>query len=191
MNTLKTIRKRRSVRDFKSKKPDWRTIIEAIDSARYAPMAGGFLSLKFMLVDDKTMIDRIANWSEQEFIKQSPYLVVFISDPKITQNLYKGRGERYMRQQAGAAIENFLLHLTEVGLDSCWVGHYNDEKIKQILKIPEDKEIEAICPIGYSSKKEKPSKAKGNIDEKLYFNEWKNERMRPIEKIESRSPFGY
>jgi len=191
MNTLKAIKTRKSIRNFKSKKPSWKTIIEAIDSARYAPMAGGFLSLKFMLVEDKTSIERISNWSEQEFIKQVHYLVVFISDPKITENPYRGRGERYMRQQAGAAIENFLLHLTEAGLSSCWVGHFNDDKIKMILKIPEDKEIEAIFPIGYSLKKEKPSRAKGSMDKKLYFNEWGNERMRAIEKIDSRSPLGY
>lgn len=191
MNTIKAIRKRRSIRNYKNKKPDYRTIIEAIDSARYAPMAGGFLSLKFMLVEDSESIHRISKWSEQEFIEHAKYLVVFISDPKITETPYKGRGERYMRQQAGAAIENFLLHLTEVGLSTCWIGHFNDEKIKKILKIPEDREIEAMFPIGYPLKKEKEGKPKGNFDAKLYFNEWGNNRMKPIEKIEARSPEGY
>ena len=35
------IKSRRSVRKFKSIEPDWRDIIEAIDAARFAPMAGG------------------------------------------------------------------------------------------------------------------------------------------------------
>ena len=33
------IQKRKSVREFSSKKPDWRKIIHAIDYARFAPMA--------------------------------------------------------------------------------------------------------------------------------------------------------
>ena len=54
----KIIHNRRSVKKFKSTKPDWRTIIECIDAMRYAPMAGNNYSLKFILVDDKDKINK-------------------------------------------------------------------------------------------------------------------------------------
>ena len=53
MELNKAIKKRRSVRKFKDKKPNWRDILECIDSVRYAPMAGNNFTLKFILVDDK------------------------------------------------------------------------------------------------------------------------------------------
>jgi nitroreductase len=183
MNTIKAIKLRRSTRKFKSKKPDWRTIIEAIDSARFAPMAGGFFSLKFILIDEFDKIEKIAKWSEQEFIQDAKYVVAFVSDPK-KMKTYQERGEKYMREQAGAAIENFMLHLTDVGLSTCWIGHFNDEKIKQVLKIPEDQELEALFPIGYAFQKTKIVRAKGDMDSCLYFNEWKNNRMKKIKTVE-------
>jgi nitroreductase len=81
--------------------------------------------------------------------------------------------------------------LTNIGLSTCWVGHFNDEKIKKLLKIPESREVEAIITIGYGKTKPKKTKEKGDLDKILYFNEWDNKRMKEIKKIEGRGPGGY
>ncbi len=60
MDLDKAIKSRKSVKKFKDKKPDWRDIIEVIDSMRYAPMAGNNFSLKFILVDNKEKIKKIS-----------------------------------------------------------------------------------------------------------------------------------
>ncbi|MCA9487852.1 MAG: nitroreductase family protein, partial [Nanoarchaeota archaeon] len=60
MQLDKIIQSRRSIRKYKPKSPNWRSIIEAIDAARYAPMAGNIFSLKFILVDDEEKIKKIA-----------------------------------------------------------------------------------------------------------------------------------
>lgn len=191
MDTIKAIQSRSSVRKYKDKKPDWRDILEAINSARFAPMAGGVFTLKFILIDKPEIMQDIAKWSEQEFIQDASYAVAFVSDPKKTELLYKERGEKYQRQQAGASIQNFMLHLTDVGISTCWIGHFNDEKIKKLLKIPEDQEIEAIITIGYGKFKPKPKKEKGDTDKIFFFNEWDNKRMREPKKIEGRGPSWY
>lgn len=191
MRTIDAIEKRRSVKTFKTKTPNWRDILEAINSARYAPMAGNVFSLKFIVVYDTETIQKIAKWAEQDWINESKYLVAFVSDPKQVTTLYKERGERYMRQQAGAAIQNFMLHLTDRGLSTCWVGHFNDEKIKKVLKIPENQELEAVIPIGYERIKPRVKREKGNSWKGLYFNEWGNGRMREIKKVEGRGPGWY
>jgi nitroreductase len=191
MDTIKAIQSRTSVRKYKDKKPDWRDILEAINSARFAPMAGGTFTLKFIVIDKEETIEEIAKYSEQEFIKDAKYLVAFVSNPKKTEILYKKRGERYLRQQAGATIQNFMLHLTNVGLSTCWIGHFNDEKIKKILKIPDSREVEAIITVGYGKTKSKKTKEKGATDKILYFNEWDNKQMREIKKVEGRGPGWY
>ena len=106
MELDKAIKGRSSVKKFNSKKPDWRDIIEAIDAARYAPMAGGNYSLKFILVSDSEKIRNIAEACQQPFVGQAHYLVVACSVPDRLTNAYEKQGEVYARQQAGAAIEN-------------------------------------------------------------------------------------
>jgi nitroreductase len=60
MDLSKAIRSRKSVKKFSTKKPDWRDIIECVDAARYAPMAGNNYSLKFIIIDDKETIEKIS-----------------------------------------------------------------------------------------------------------------------------------
>ncbi|MBI2004193.1 nitroreductase family protein [Candidatus Pacearchaeota archaeon] len=178
MELDKAIKSRKSVKKFSKKKPDWRKIIEAIDSARYSPMAGNLCSLKFILVSDKEKIRQLSKASEQEFVADAQYAVVICSNPSITLNAYEERGGNYLKQQAGAGIQNFLLKLEEVGLATCWIGHFVDEKVKNILKIPKEINVEAFFPIGYEKEtaKTKP-KRKIELDRILYFEEYGKSRM--------------
>jgi len=177
MELNKAIKERKSVRKFKSKKPDWRDIIECIDAVRYTPMAGGIYSLRFILVDDKEKIQKLAEACQQYFVATVSYVVVACSDCSKTQSSYGERGKIYCRQQAGAGVQNFWLKLEEKGLASCWVGAFIEEQIKNILKIPEDVDVEAVFPIGYEMGK-KTRRPKINIDSILYFNEYKNKKMK-------------
>ncbi|MFZ1970618.1 MAG: nitroreductase family protein [Candidatus Nanoarchaeia archaeon] len=177
MSINSIIESRKSVRDFKKKKPDWRDIIEAIDSARFAPCAGNNFTLKFLIVKNKEKIQGIANASEQSFIATTDYVVVIYSDPSRLINLFSERGKRYSRQQAGAAIENFWLSLIDKGLSTCWVGHFDDDMIKKLLKIPNKMELEAVFPIGYDSGKTKRRK-RLDLDRILYFDSHGNKKMK-------------
>ncbi len=184
MELDKAIQNRHSVRKFKEKKPDWRDIIEAIDSARFAPMAGNNFSLKFILVDDSEKIKKITEASQQPFIEKAHYVVVVCSDPKRTINAYGERGKKYVKQQAGAAIQNFLLKLQETGLSTTWIGHFVDRLIKQALTIPEGIEVEAVFPIGIEFEKKHTKKIKIDLDNILYFNKYKNTKMNPEKKLD-------
>ena len=168
MNVESAIKARKSVRRFKDKKPDWRDVIECIDAIRFAPSAGKNFTLKIILVSNKDKIKIIANAAEQPFIAQAHYVVVIYSDPSRLVSLFGDRGKIYSRQQAGAAIENFLLSIEDKGLSTCWVGHFDDDMIKREFKIPEGMEMEAVFPVGYENGKT-PKKNKINLDGILYF----------------------
>jgi len=176
MDLDKAIKQRHSVRKFKSKTPDWREIIECIDSARYAPMAGGLYTVKFILVDDKEKIQKLAEAAQQPFISEAQFVVVACTDKTKTLNAYPEFSEKFCTQQAGAAIENFLLSIEEKGLSTCWVGHFVDYLIKETLKIPDEMKVEAIFPIGYEFGKPS-SKRRTELDTILYFNKYGQKKM--------------
>ena len=183
MKLDKAIESRRSVRKFKTKKPDWRDIIECINSARYAPMAGGMYTLKFILVDDEAIIQKLADAAQQHFISKTKYVVIVCTNPSRTINSYEERGKVYCRQQAGAAIENFLLKIKEKGLATCWVGAFVEKLVKKALDIPENIDVEAMFPIGYEFEKPKTRKIKIDLDNILYFNKYDNKKMNKIKTL--------
>jgi len=184
MDLNKAIQSRTSVRKFNSKKPNWRDIIECIDAARYAPMAGGNYTLKFILVDNPEIIKKISEAAQQDFVSQAHYVVVVCSNPSRTVNAYGKQGEIYSRQQAGAAIQNFWLKIIELGLSTCWVGNFVESQIKKTLKIPEEINVEAVFPVGLEYEKKRTRKARIDLDNILYFNKYGEKRMKKPKELD-------
>ena len=183
MDFDKTIKERHCARKFKTtKKPNYREVLAAIDAASKAPLAGNIYSVKYILVQDNEKIRALAIAAQQKFIEEVDYVIVVCSDKKDLVRSYYKRAESYSKQSAGAAIENLFLKLTDLGLNTCWIGAFSDEIVRRILKIPDDIDVEAIMPIGYELGKGK-QQTKPNLDNVLYFDEWKNKFMKPKRTI--------
>jgi len=172
MELDKVLNKRHSARRFKeTKKPDYRKVMEAINAASKIPLAGNLPCLKYILVSDKSLIRELAEACQQEFISKVHYLVVVCTDRKFLEKSYYKRAEMYAQHETGAAIENFLLKITDLELASCWIGAFSDETVKRILKIPDNIHVEALLPVGYEIEKTE-KKSKPTLESTMYFNGW-------------------
>ncbi|MBM3233254.1 MAG: hypothetical protein FJY98_01670 [Candidatus Liptonbacteria bacterium] len=165
------IDKRHSVRAFKNKKASWKLVLDAIDAANQGPFADNINPLKFLIIEEQSTIDKVSELSGQLWINESSILVIVCSDDTHLEHLHGQRGKRYSRQQSGAAINTFILKLTDLGLSSCWVGAFTDDLIKQHLKIPGHIEIEAIIPIGYEKTKSN-KRRKRPLENTLNWESW-------------------
>lgn len=163
------IRRRHSIRSYSRRGVEWDSIVEVLDAARLAPFAGNLCTLRLILVSEKQKIQEIAYAARQNFIANAPALIVVCSNPEIAVNVYSMRGFRYSRQQAGAAIQNMLLKITDLGLASCWVGAFDDNKIKAILGIPQEIELEAILPVAHKAMIREAKRVKVPLSNILYF----------------------
>ena len=67
------------------------------------------------------------------------------------------------------AVEHIVLQAVEIGLGTCWVRWYEDDKVKEILDIPEHVEVMALLPIGVPDEEPVP-RPRLNLD-KIVYNE--------------------
>ena len=184
MDLINAIKSRRSSKKYSTEKPDWRKIIRAIDSARYAPSAGNQFVMKFILVSEEEKIKEIGKATQQDFVSTAHYIVVAVGDDSKLIRRYNERGKRYSSQQAGAAIENFLLTLTEFGLETTWVGYFYEDQIKRVLNIPQERIVEGVFPIGLLKKGTKVKKVeKTDLENTIYFEKWGRKIMTPKTKV--------
>ena len=80
----------------------------------------------------------------------APILIVVVSELDKIRRLFGVRGEAlYAVQNCAAAIENLLLKSTELGLGGIWIGSFDEDKIREILKISGDARPQAIIALGY------------------------------------------
>lgn len=184
MDLKEVIKKRASIKKYSDKKPKIEDVVKAVETANLAPSPGNLPILRYLIIEDVNKIEKIAEACQQDFLKEVKILVVFLSESKDAEIMYDKRAKKYIKQHVGAAAENFLLSLTDMGLVSCWVGAWSDITLRNILVIPDNVEIEAIFPVGYQMKIDKrKQKIKPRIESRLYFETWKNKYRKPFEVI--------
>ena len=82
------------------------------------------------------------------------------------------------------SFQNFLLKIEDVGLSTCWVGHFVESQIKRELKVPKEVNVEAVFPIGFEYEKKRARKAKIDLDRILYFNKYGQKEMKEPKKLD-------
>jgi nitroreductase len=173
METEECILTRRSVRKFKKVLVDMDKIGRILEAGRAAPSSGNVQNWMFIIVDDETKRKKIAeSCFEQYWMADAPVIIVVCSKPHEVQRYYGIRGERlYSVQNAAAVAENMLLMAHDQGLGACWVGAFDEDKVKDILGIVKEARPQVIIPIGYADEQPLvPSKYK--LDNVVYWNKW-------------------
>lgn len=177
MNFDKLIEERHSCRSYKPKRVRFGDILEAIDASIKGPFAGNHNNLKFIIIEDEKTIKLLAKHASQTWIEESAAVVVVCADSSNLEKQYGEIGKDYSKQQAGAAINTLMLKLGDLGINSCWVGAFSYEIIKELLKIPQNIRIEALIPMGYEKGQGKKER-KLELEAVLRWENW-NEKKRP------------
>ncbi len=172
MSVYRTILERRTIRRFEEDKPLSMEVLEKmINAARLAPSAANLQPWKFVVINKKELCDKIfpyLRWAGYIAPKGDPppgerpsAYIILIADPRINKS---------WQHDFGAAAQNIMLTAWEMGIGSCWIGSINRKKIKELLGIPQEYEVDTVIALGYP--KEKPVIEEA-IDSIKY---WKDEK---------------
>ncbi len=173
MNVEECIKTRRSIRKYKNKPVDWDRIVTILNAGKFAPSAGNIQNWKFIVVRKEEVRKRLAQAAfDQDWMEDAPVHIVVVGEPGKASRFYGARGERlYTIQSCAAAVENMMLVANELELGSCWVGAFDEGKVKRALNMPEGVVPQAIITIGYADEKpEMPSKVE--LEHQVYLDKW-------------------
>lgn len=157
MDVIDAIRKRQSVRKYKSKSIDKNIISELIEAARLAPSGNNAQPWKFKIIVDKQekQLLKENDIFKQDFVYTAPLIILCCGDSsaypqkKIERGLDDVNELRAMRDLS-IASQNLILRATELGLGTCYVGWMKKLEIKQLFNIPENYIAPYVITIGYS-----------------------------------------
>ncbi len=155
MDAYECIKTRRSTRNFLEIPVEWDKIGTVVDAGRSAPTAGNLQNWKFIIVLNPGTRKALADASlEQHWMAKAPAHIIICSEPAKAKKFYGIRGERlYSVQNCAAAVQNMLLAANCVGLGSCWVGAFDEERVSRVLGIPDYARPQAIVVLGYAAEK--------------------------------------
>jgi nitroreductase len=175
---------RRSVRSFDSKPVSEKDIISIIEAARLSPSACNSQTWRFIFVTRSEIIRKICHEAMRpvipnKWLEQAPLVIVGCSQLDIIANRVGARvtGIEYYQIDLGIAMEHMVLKATELGLGTCWIGWFDESKLKNILEIPKKIKVSALLAVGHP-KKASGEKRKRKPAEKIAFSEKWGKRFR-------------
>lgn len=157
MTFQELIKQRQSVRKYKENPVEREKIEKIIEAVHLSPSACNSQPWKIIIVDDAKLKNEVARAtfgktiSFNKFAVQAPVLAVLVIEKAklIAQIGGSIKNMEYPKIDIGIAASHFCLQATELGLGTCMIGWFDEKKIKQLLKIPENRKIGLVITLGY------------------------------------------
>jgi nitroreductase len=170
MDLFETVEKRRSIRKFKPQKIPDQDLKKILEAARLAPSGGNRQPWCFIVVRENERKKALAVAAQnQMFIADADTIVVALGDAGEKSKTSTSTTRIPHIQDPMIAIEHMVLAATALGYGTCWIGAFNEEKVKEILKIPANLSVIALLPVGTPDENPLPKPRKPF--EEIFFKE--------------------
>lgn len=158
MSFNKLILARQSVRRYADTPVEPEKLTLCLEAARLAPSASNSQPWKFIIVDQEPLRTEVAKATFSDiklinkFTVQAPVLVVIVMEKAklITRLAMLVKKKEWPLIDIGITAEHFCLQAAELGLGTCMIGWFDEDKIKKLLQMPTDKSIGLVISVGYA-----------------------------------------
>jgi nitroreductase len=174
MKVMEAIAERRSIRSFSGQPVEEEKLLRVLEAGRLAPSARNMQDWKFVVVKDPGLRRRLAEAARnQEFVGQAPVVIAACG----TSDYVMTCGQFTYPIDVAIAVDHMTLSAVEEGLGTCWIGAFYEDKVKEILGIPQTIRVVALLPLGYPAETAKTAKAEPKprkpLEDIVVYNGWK------------------
>ncbi len=154
MELFDVIKIRKSVRKYTDKPVEKEKLETILTAAQLAPSWRNGQCWKFIVVidpEDKKALIRCTSLFNQSWLGTEYAIIVACGDPKHSGSR---NNQPYYMVDVAIAMEHLILTATDLGLGTCWIGGFDEVKVKELLHIPEIFRVVAMTPLGYPAESE-------------------------------------
>jgi nitroreductase len=136
---------RTSVRAYAQTPVSSDSLERVLESARISPSAMNYQPWQFIVVKDIEKRKAMSKARYAGFLKESPVVIVGCGDKK--------RSPEWHVVDVTIALQNMVMTATAEGLGTCWIGSFDEDLVRSILKIPDHLAVVALLAVGHPRKK--------------------------------------
>lgn len=171
MQIVEAIKQRRSVRAYKSDLVPEEKLRKVLEAARMAPSAHNAQDWKFVVVRDEAKRKELSKAAAgQAFVGEAPVVIAAVS---LNPDHMMSCGVPSYAVDLAIAVDHMTLQAVEEELGTCWIGAFSQERVKEILNIPEQYKVVVLLPLGFPVDTPVPKQRK-SFEEVVAFEEYKD-----------------
>ena len=168
MDVYEAIRARRSVRSYRSDAVPEEVLKRILEAARLAPSARNRQEWRFVAVTDGEKIAALAEAANgQSFVAEAPVVLAFCA----TRMHVMGCGVDAGVVDTSIPFSYVTLAAVAEGLGTCWLGAFDQERVRELLGAPDDVLVVGITPLGYPAETP-PARSRRPFDQVVSFGSW-------------------
>lgn len=168
---LDVITERGSIRKYTDKAIPRSDLLKVLEAARLAQSAANRQPWQFIVVTNKEMRVKLADaahWPDrppQSSVSTAAALVICLADPDASRRVGPFNG---FLVDLAIAIENMALTAWELGIGSCWIGAFQEDKVKALLNAPANLRVVSLLTLGYADEQPRP-KSRKSLNEIIHY----------------------
>ena len=153
MSLVDVVLSRRSIRRYEQKEIPKDVLDRILEAGRQAPSAMNRQPWHFIVLTDYKIKKDLSRGFFNRHIKDSAVTIVGCA--------YTGFIDRkWSTISTSIALQNMVIAAWAMGVGSCWIGDFKEDKVKQLLNIPDKWKVVALVSFGYPAEKPKPKRKK-------------------------------
>jgi nitroreductase len=154
MDVIEVIRQRRSIRSYTDQPVEPEKLERLLDAARLAPSASNRQEWRFVVVTDADTRRKLAHAAnDQEFVAQAPVVIAGCAE----QHDHVMRcGQPSYAIDVAIAMDHITLQAVAEGLGTCWIGAFYEDKVREVLGIPDHVRVVELLTVGHPARPPRP-----------------------------------
>lgn len=170
MDIFEVIKKRRSVRSYKTVEIEEDKLSQILQAAQIAPSASNRQEWRFVVVKDKIKRSALCKAARNQlFVREAPVVIACCAQ---TDNHVMTCGQLCYPIDLAIAIDHMTLAAAALDLGTCWIGAFYEDEVKAILEIPSQIRVVALLTLGYSQDNISLSKQRLPLKEIIFSQRW-------------------
>jgi nitroreductase len=166
MDVHEAILKRKSIRNYKDEPIPENKLQKVLEAARLAPSAANQQEWKFVVVRDAEKRRHLSIAAQgQTHVARAPAVIAGVATG--TERIMLCGVPTYPVDLA-IALDHMTLAAVNEGLGSCWIGHFSQEQVREILGIPDNYTVVCLLTLGIPAEPGRP-KLRKPLNEVICF----------------------
>lgn len=165
MNCIDQVLSRRSIRNFKKEPIPDSVLQNILEAGRQAPSATNIQPWHFVVVKEQSAKEAFSFGGFNSFTSDAAFIILGLYKPS------ESIIETLSLMDVTIALQNMVIAAWVQGVGSCWMGAFDEPRLKRALNLPTDSRIVGAVAFGVPDGTI-PRPLKKPLDQIVHFDRW-------------------